>query len=424
MVREGYKETELGEIPEEWVCDNLGDIAEIIMGQSPEGASYNNDKNGIPLINGPAEFQKIHPIPVQWTTQVTKVCQIEDVLLCVRGSTTGRLNVADQIYCIGRGIAAIRGINGICSQKIIFRLIEKLQKEIFDIAVGNGSTFPNINSQDLKRFPCLVPPLPEQHRIATVLSTIDECIERTEALIAKLRLVKAGLMQDLLTRGIDSEGRIRDESTHEFKDTEIGRVPVEWEVYKIGEVLSEYYIPATMKDYEYYRLISIRRRNGGIFERERLLGKKILTKDLHHVIPGTFLIANRQIVHGACALVTENFADSYVSSAYSSLKGSENCDMSYFSCLAITPMMYNYFLNASQGVVLEKMNFHINEWLIMKIGLPNIEEQKKIVKILNASEDRIVREENYLKKLLYQKKGLMANLLTGYVRILSDIALR
>ncbi|KDE54501.1 hypothetical protein EI28_00580, partial [Methanoculleus sp. MH98A] len=81
-----------------------------------------------------------------------------------------------------------------------------------------------------------LPPAEEQRRIAAVLSTIDEAIEKTEALIDKLRQVKAGLMQDLLTKGIDEEGRVRSEETHAFKDSEIGRVPVEWEISSIGQV--------------------------------------------------------------------------------------------------------------------------------------------------------------------------------------------
>ena len=72
-------------------------------------------------------------------------------------------------------------------------------------------------------------PLPEQSKIADVLSTVDRAIEQTEALIAKHQRVKTGLMQDLLTRGIDEHGNLRSEQTHKFKDSPLGRIPVEWE---------------------------------------------------------------------------------------------------------------------------------------------------------------------------------------------------
>lgn len=79
-------------------------------------------------------------------------------------------------------------------------------------------------------------PRDEQAKIAEVLSTLDRAIEQTEALIAKQQRIKTGLMQDLLTKGIDEHGNIRSEATHAFKDSPLGRIPVGWEVVKLGEV--------------------------------------------------------------------------------------------------------------------------------------------------------------------------------------------
>lgn len=108
QLPEGYKQTEVGVIPEDWDATTLGDVAEVIMGQSPKGNSYNRDGNGLPLINNPTEFTKKHPIKVQWTTEPTKLCKPLDLLLCVRGSSTGRMNIANDEFCLGRGVAAIR----------------------------------------------------------------------------------------------------------------------------------------------------------------------------------------------------------------------------------------------------------------------------------------------------------------------------
>ena len=71
---------------------------------------------------------------------------------------------------------------------------------------------------------------PEQTKIAEILSTVDQAIEQTEALIAKQQRIKTGIMQDLLTRGIDEHGNLRSEQTHRFKDSPLGRIPMEWEV--------------------------------------------------------------------------------------------------------------------------------------------------------------------------------------------------
>jgi type I restriction enzyme S subunit len=90
----------------------LSDIAEIVMGQSPSGDTCNERGIGIPLLNGPTEFGTKHPQPVQYTTDAKKIALSGDLLFCVRGSTTGRMNWADQQYAIGRGLAAIRGKGG------------------------------------------------------------------------------------------------------------------------------------------------------------------------------------------------------------------------------------------------------------------------------------------------------------------------
>ncbi|MFN9025219.1 MAG: restriction endonuclease subunit S, partial [Akkermansiaceae bacterium] len=80
---------------------------------------------------------------------------------------------------------------------------------------------------------------PEQTKIAEILSTVDRAIDQTEALIAKQQRLKTGLMQDLLTRGIDEHGNLRSEQTHKFKDSPLGRIPVEWEFTNFGRVLSQ-----------------------------------------------------------------------------------------------------------------------------------------------------------------------------------------
>ena len=196
-VRPGYKQTEVGVIPEDWEVKPLGDISCVTMGQSPLGTTYNKNGKGVPLINGPTEFTDRYPIKCQWTWQPTKLCDIGDILLCVRGSSTGRINISNDTYCIGRGIAAIRAkeasdTNYLNSQ--VHSGIERL------LALTTGSTFPNIDGKSLRSIPIPIPPtLAEQTAIAEVLSDTDALIQRLDQLIAKKRNIKQGAMQELLT---------------------------------------------------------------------------------------------------------------------------------------------------------------------------------------------------------------------------------
>ena len=102
---------------------------------------------------------------------------------------------------------------------------------------SHGSTMQHITRKELKRFAAPFPTCEhEQAKIAEVLSSVDRAIEQTEALIAKQQRIKTGLMQDLLTRGIDEHGNLRSEQTHEFKDSPLGRIPVEWSAVKLDQL--------------------------------------------------------------------------------------------------------------------------------------------------------------------------------------------
>jgi|LSQX01.1.fsa_nt_gb type I restriction enzyme S subunit len=199
-VPPGYKRTEVGVIPEGWEFSRLGDCGEVIMGQSPPGASYNREGVGSPLINGPTEFTDLHPIKIQWTTQPARFCKLGDLLICVRGSSTGRINYADNTYAIGRGVAAIRAKGDNDTQYISYQVISGVSDIL---TAATGSTFPSVDATSLKNIVILLPSPPEQTAIAAVLSDMDAEIAAFERRREKAKQIKQGMMQQLLT------GRIR-----------------------------------------------------------------------------------------------------------------------------------------------------------------------------------------------------------------------
>ena len=159
----------------------------------------------------------------------------------------GRLNVANRDFVIGRGLAALNGTR--VTQDFLEHFLV-FQEPRFRLA-SQGSTFEAINSSELKQWSILHPKdKAEQAKIAEVLSTVDRAIEETEALIAKQQRIKTGLMQDLLTRGIDERGDLRSEQTHKFKDSPLGRIPVEWECASLASFVpsAEYGISSSLGD--------------------------------------------------------------------------------------------------------------------------------------------------------------------------------
>jgi type I restriction enzyme S subunit len=173
-----FNDQKLSELPEKWQWSKLFETVEIIMGQSPPGISYNQNGEGIPLINGPVEFGPTpfsETIKSKFTTSPTKFCKKKDLVLCVRGSTTGRINIAGFDACIGRGVAALRSKT---DQEFLTLFIHS--HEDFIYSLGTGSTFPNISSYTIANLDFPLPPLAEQHEIVRRVNALFERADQIE----------------------------------------------------------------------------------------------------------------------------------------------------------------------------------------------------------------------------------------------------
>lgn len=220
----------------EWKEYKLGDIAEIVMGQSPKGDTCNESGVGFPLLNGPTEFTAFYPLPTQYTTDPKRFSETNDLLFCVRGSTTGKMNWSDQKYAIGRGIGAIRHRNGAKLNHFIKGIIEYHLPTLLQSATG--STFPNVSREQLNGLKITAPDLPTQTAIAEILSSLDDKIELNNKINQELE----NLAQTLFKRWfIDFEfpnenGEPYKSSGGEMKDSELGEIPKDWEVSNLNQI--------------------------------------------------------------------------------------------------------------------------------------------------------------------------------------------
>lgn len=141
--------------PVGWKVSPLDALAEVTMGISPDGSTYNDDGHGTPLCNGPVEYGDFFLRQIKWTTAPSKLAQRGDLIICVRGSTTGRHAFADAEYCLGRGVASIRGkYDGqeFVETALLSRMNRLLEKT-------TGSVFPSLSTQDIKKFGLVDPGL-------------------------------------------------------------------------------------------------------------------------------------------------------------------------------------------------------------------------------------------------------------------------
>jgi type I restriction enzyme, S subunit len=180
----------------EWEIKRLGDVAEIVMGQSPSSVSYNTQGLGLPLIQGNADIADRQTIRRVFTTALTKLGRAGDILMSVR-APVGEISRAMFDVCLGRGVCAIRYDNDFMYHYLI-------GQESRWSRLSKGSTFDSVNSADVKALDtCLPVDIDEQTAIAAILSDMDAEIAALEARLAKARQIKQGMMQELLT------GRIR-----------------------------------------------------------------------------------------------------------------------------------------------------------------------------------------------------------------------
>jgi len=133
----------------------------------------------------------------------------------------------------------LRGKPQKLEQLYLYYLLLSQNGQSFIRSKISGSAQPGLKRDFIKSFPVSIPvSTKEQAKIAEIFATIDRAITQTEALIAKHQRIKTGLMQDLLTRGIDEHGQLRDPSTHKFKSTPLGMIPEEWEYEQFGKYIS------------------------------------------------------------------------------------------------------------------------------------------------------------------------------------------
>ncbi len=150
---------------EGWVESSIGEVCDVIAGQSPKGTNYNERQDGLPFYQGKKNFGARHiKAATKWTTQITKVAHPGDILMSVR-APVGPINIATERICIGRGLAAIQASERIVRDFLFYALL-KMQDQI----QGNeGAVFASINKKQIEDLPFHYPPLPEQKRIVEIL---------------------------------------------------------------------------------------------------------------------------------------------------------------------------------------------------------------------------------------------------------------
>ena len=196
------------QLPEGWEKTTLGEISIVKMGQSPNGKSYNKEKEGYLLIGGASDLGNIYPSPKQYTNEATKLSKTNDIIICIR-ATIGRLNLSDKVYCLGRGVAGIE-VNANVEAKFIWYSL--MNSEAYLLKNSTGTTFQQVSSPTLKKLPIVYPTSKETqqaivNKIESLFGEIDEGIGRLKTAAQQIQQYRQSLLKNAFNGELTKEWR-------------------------------------------------------------------------------------------------------------------------------------------------------------------------------------------------------------------------
>jgi len=183
---------------------SLVDCAEILMGQSPPGETYNREGDGLPFFQGKLEFGSVHPIVRQWCSSPTRIAEPGDVLLCVR-APVGPTNIADTKCAIGRGLAIIRPIPSKSTTEFLFYSMRVIEKDLAKIA--QGSTFTAIRRQDVEKIRVPKAGMKEQAAFSAKAKIIQVLIDKGTTSINNIERLFIVLLHRAFTGDLTAKWR-------------------------------------------------------------------------------------------------------------------------------------------------------------------------------------------------------------------------
>jgi len=301
--------------------------------------------------------------------------------------------------------------------EFLFYLLSKIDFADF---VQSGAV-PSVNQTQISNIEIKLPCSSEQKQIAAILSTIDRAIAQTEAIIAKQQRIKTGLMQDLLTKGIDEHGNIRSEVTHEFKDSAIGRIPVEWEVETCSAMCREIIVGIVIRPAQYYKPSGVPILRSANVKENRIDFSDLvyMSEKDHNILRKTCLyegdlVTVRTGYPGTTAVIPPELDGSNCVDIVISRPDRRRIRPNYLALWINSDFGKKQVLEGQGG--LAQQHFNVGEVRKLLVKVPKIDEQSKIENLLVQSNDSL-KYQQHLQKLHQLKNGLMQDLLTGKIRV-------
>ncbi|EGR3221513.1 hypothetical protein FP738_14595 [Vibrio parahaemolyticus] len=349
-----------------------------------------------------------------------------DILMTITGNIGRIATLPDEIpeANINQHIAKISVIDGVSSSYVAQALQQERYNRYYE-RILTGQAYPQISLKQVRETPILLPPHPEQQKIAEVLSTVDKKIDLIDQKIAETEKLKTGLMQKLFSEGVGVQDENGNWQPHtEFQDSPFGKIPKCWSVETLGEhtikVGSGVTPKGGSKAYVDTGIPLIRSQNV-LFGKFKLDDVAFITEQQHEKMKGSQLKPKDVLLNitgasiGRCAVLPADFEEGNVNQHVCIIRMSQ----------AITPEFCGWFLNSNLGQKQiwnlqaggnrEGLNFQ--QIRSFRVPVLTVEEQCSIVEILSTVSDKLNLLEQQKAETQQLKKGLMQKLLTGEWRV-------
>lgn len=398
-------------IPANWCWTRLGNVTNIIMGQSPNGGSITENEKDTPLIGGAADMGEKYPEIKRYTNKPTKISSDEDLIICVR-ATLGKPIFSDGRYCLGRGVAAIRPLVG--SRKLYKYFFLNFEQYLFDNATG--TTFAQVNSNILQKMPLALPPLAEQQRIVerieSLFAKLDEAKENLQNVLDGFETRKAAIFHKAFTGELTANWRkqhgVSMESWEERKIENIGSVKGGKRVPKGLQLTLE------NTGHPYIKAGNLKQgtviKNDIMFVPEKVWN---IIKN-YTVSAGDVYITNVGACIGDCGIIPEEFDGANLTE--NAVKITDLlCNNKFLSYYLSSNSIQSFIKTLIASATLGKLSiFNIKN---IQLNLPTLPEQTEIVRIIDdlLAKEQQAKElaENALAKVDLIKKAILAHAFRG-----------
>jgi len=379
-------------VPEGWRKGTVAEGIKLVSGQHVEAQYVNELGDGNPYLTGPSDFPNGAIIVSKYTDQGRKFSQKGDILITVKGSGTGKVIESDNNYAISRQLMAIRATD-FDPRFTYYNVVSSLSR--YEGAAAG--LIPGISREDVLGTPLLIPPLPEQKKIAQILSTWDQAITVTERLLENSQKRKKGLMQQLLTGKKRLPGFER-----------------EWEGTKLEKLIRESR-KVKIDNPSEIELLTVKLHYKGVVPSGKYPNPTTNGRPYFRRNAGELIIGRQNIHNGGVGLVPPECDGLIASNAISSFEPRECADIRFILYLMSTDRFRFIVDNLSGGTGQKELS--TRELLKLSIKVPSLAEQNAIAEVLCKADSEIQCISSLLGQLNSEKKALMQQLLTGKRRV-------